>query len=504
MRKIFILVVALLPFLGWGQDAAKWAKARDYLSCRLSLEAIRGKVRTDTSIRGRFARVEPVLAAATIDAPPSSAVLDGTLRDFARVRQVVVEPLSRVDVRSFAASPDGVRRLLDTAFAIVGRGYVIDEGAKAGLRTAVGSFLAGRSSGAGAGSGVAAAGRPGAADSVAKAAGGDAGASGVSGASAAGKKPVIALGGQPDGQGAASRGSRGFDFWVLLPIVLLAGVCVVLRHKYLEIKDELRARKVEMRSFNENYFGSGRSSGGGSGAGSRGSSGSGGSGSGGSGSGSGGSGGPGGGSSGSSGSAADRKAIERAIADSNVIAELNQAIGRLQLRIVQLEGKGGASAGSGSGSGSGASSSVGGSASGGGSGSAGGASSGAAGQGLLKGRSKGVEVEKGKPVDGADVFYMAGPVNNYFPNSAKSFTKDNTVYRFKVSPNRQDAEFELHTSGAPINEIVQLAESYIKAACDEENLPTYPVKNIITKKAGQAILDGDKWIIKSKALIRYE
>ena len=59
-------------------------------------------------------------------------------------------------------------------------------------------------------------------------------------------------------------------------------------------------------------------------------------------------------------------------------------------------------------------------------------------------------------------------------------------------------------SGAPINEIVQLAESYIKSACDEENLPSYPVKNIITKKPGQAILEGDKWIIKSKALIRYE
>ena len=112
--------------------------------------------------------------------------------------------------------------------------------------------------------------------------------------------------------------------------------------------------------------------------------------------------------------------------------------------------------------------------------------------------------EPAKTAEDADVFYMAGPVSNYFPNSAKSTTKDNTVYRFKVSANKQDAEFELHTSGAPINEIVQLAESYIKAACDEENLPSYPVKNIITKKAGQAILEGDKWIIKSKALIRYE
>ena len=104
----------------------------------------------------------------------------------------------------------------------------------------------------------------------------------------------------------------------------------------------------------------------------------------------------------------------------------------------------------------------------------------------------------------ADVFYMAGPVNNYFPNSAKSLTKDNTVYRFKLSANQQEAEYELHTQGAPIMEIVQLAESYIKAACDEENLPGNPVKNILTKRAGHAILEGDKWVIKRKALIRYE
>jgi uncharacterized membrane protein YgcG len=412
MKKILVAVVLLMPAFCWAQDAAKWAKARDYLSCKLALEAIRSKVRTDTGIRGSFARVEPVLKGATIDAPPSAVSLDGTLRDFARVRQVVVEPLSRIDPGVFAGVPQGARRLVDTAFAIVGRGYEIGTAAKVAMGTAVANYLA-------------AAEVP---DTIAK-------ASGVA------RKPVIALGGQPDGQVAASQ-RRGFDPWVLLPIVLLGIVCVVLRQKYLEIKDELRARKVEMRSFNENYFaGVGRKPGGGSGGGSA------------------------GGSGASGGSGADRKAIERAIADSNVIAELNQAIGRLQLRISQLEGKPAAA---------------------------------------TKNKLKVAEPDRARPPDGADVFYMAGPVNNYFPNSAKSFTKDNTVYRFKVSANKQDAEFELHTSGAPINEIVQLSESYIKSACDEENLPSYPVRNIITKKAGQAILEGDKWIIKSKALIRYE
>ncbi|HEV2480287.1 MAG TPA: hypothetical protein VGS79_11505 [Puia sp.] len=406
MKKLLFAALALVPFLGWAQDAARWAKARDYLSCHLALEAIRSKVGGDTAIRGLFARVEPVLAGASIEAPPSATSLDATLKDFARVRQLVVEPVSRIDVRRFAALPDGARRLVDTACMIVERGYAIPMAMKVAMGSAVVNYLAAA---------------PQAPDTISK---------------VPARKPVIALGGQPDGQAAAAASaSRGrFDLWVLLPLLLLGVLCLVLWRKYQEIKEELRARKVEMRSFNDNYFKKG----------------------------------------GGSGSGPDRKAIERAIADSNVIAELNQAIGRLQLRIAQLEGKPVAAA----------------------------VSAGAGSAGAPKNKLK--VAEPVKAVDGADVFYMSGPVNNYFPNSAKSFTKDNTVYRFKVSPNRQDAEFELHTSGAPINEIVQLAESYIKSACDEENLPSYPVKNIITKKAGQAILEGDKWIIKSKALIRYE
>ena len=164
----------------------------------------------------------------------------------------------------------------------------------------------------------------------------------------------------------------------------------------------------------------------------------------------------------------DRREVEKILVDSKVLMELKQAVGKLQQQVAQLEGR----------------------------------------------KGKVVEPIRGKPVMTvaaapaavvpSDVFYMAGPVNNYFPNSAKSLTKDNTVYRFKLSANQQEAEYELHTQGAPIMEIVQLAESYIKAACDEENLPGNPVKNILTKRLGQAILEGDKWVIKRKALIRYE
>ena len=249
-------------------------------------------------------------------------------------------------------------------------------------------------------------------------------------------KPAIALGGQPNGQG-VERGGRGFDYWVLLPILMVIAGGVVVWRRMDRMKEELRSRRRELKSFTENY-----AKGGGSGAGAR--------------------------------VMLDRRELEKALGDSKLLMELTAAVSKLQQQVAQLEGR----------------------------------------------KPRAAEPVRGKPmmtavpatVAGApaaapapaDVFYMAGPVNNYFPNSAKSLTKDNTVYRFKLSANQQEAEYELHTQGAPIMEIVQLAESYIKAACDEENLPGNPVKNILTKRAGQAILEGDKWVIKRKALIRYE
>jgi hypothetical protein len=239
-------------------------------------------------------------------------------------------------------------------------------------------------------------------------------------------KPVIALGGQPSGQ-VVER--RGFDFWVLLPIVLVIGGGLLLWRRMDAMKEELRSRKREIRSITDNY-----AKGGGSGLRPVG---------------------------------LDRKELEKALGDSKVLMELTAAVSKLQQQVSQLEGR----------------------------------------------KVKMAEPLRGKPMIAAaappalvvpDVFYMAGPVNNYFPNSAKSLTKDNTVYRFKLSANQQEAEYELHTQGAPIMEIVQLAESYIKAACDEENLPGNPVKSILTKHPGQAVLEGDKWVIKRKALIRYE
>lgn len=104
----------------------------------------------------------------------------------------------------------------------------------------------------------------------------------------------------------------------------------------------------------------------------------------------------------------------------------------------------------------------------------------------------------------ANTFYMTGPTNNYFPSSARSSRRENTVYKFTLQPGGNEARFELHTTGASISEIIKVIESYIKPACDEENLPFSNIRNIVTRKQGIAILDNEKWIIKDKAVIRYE
>lgn len=103
-----------------------------------------------------------------------------------------------------------------------------------------------------------------------------------------------------------------------------------------------------------------------------------------------------------------------------------------------------------------------------------------------------------------EIFYMTFPVGNYFPISAKSDTRENTIYKFRVRPNKTEAEFEVHTAGAPIQDLIGMVQTYIKPACDEENMPSQQVKTIVTSMPGLATLEGDKWIIKKKALIRYE
>lgn len=103
-----------------------------------------------------------------------------------------------------------------------------------------------------------------------------------------------------------------------------------------------------------------------------------------------------------------------------------------------------------------------------------------------------------------EIFYMAKPVENYFPVSAKSTSPADTVYRFKVGSNSNTATYEVHTLGAPLNEIIKRSETYLIAGCVEDNISNEQTKRITTLKDGTVKLENNKWIITNKALIRYE
>lgn len=103
-----------------------------------------------------------------------------------------------------------------------------------------------------------------------------------------------------------------------------------------------------------------------------------------------------------------------------------------------------------------------------------------------------------------DVFFMKYPVENSFSNNHKSLTKENTIYKFFLKANKSEAEFEIHTEGVKIDEIISMVERTIKTGCDEDNNPSNYTKNIKTLNKGIVSLEGDKWVIKRKALIRYE
>ena len=427
MRNYLILVlVMMVPRLCGAQqaDTGKWNQARNYLNYKLSLAAIREKAVADASVAALLKKDASSLPAYTIGQAPDFAHLKQMLKDFPLVVQKLGDPLNRVSLAPMEqlAPEIGVGRLMDSAYAIVGKNYplelmAIQGGTRATLTADLKQYLA------------VAASAPVVQDSP--------------------KKPVEAqedVRRRPAEEAGGFVRGGGFNIWVLLLLAAVIFMGVYFYRELDRLKAMLKSQKREAASVErgrQDFSAGSRTVG------------------------------------------VDKKEVERIIGNSNVLHEVNEAVRALQVRLTQLErvaATGGATAG-------------------GAGGSAGGPQA-----GMMKEKVKAAEGTDKAKGDGqaADVFYMSGPVNDYFPNSAKSLTKENTVYKFKVSANRQEAEFELHTTGAPVKEILQLVESFIKAACDEENQPNFSVRNIVTKRRGQVILDGDKWVIKRKALIQYE
>ena len=105
-----------------------------------------------------------------------------------------------------------------------------------------------------------------------------------------------------------------------------------------------------------------------------------------------------------------------------------------------------------------------------------------------------------------NVFYLVKPINEtYFSKTNMKYAKSGMVYKFTIkNDNQNEATFEVISDGEDPNDIATRNQDTIKPACDEENIPGRIVRKIITLKLGHVSLEGDKWIIKTKALIKYE
>ena len=99
--------------------------------------------------------------------------------------------------------------------------------------------------------------------------------------------------------------------------------------------------------------------------------------------------------------------------------------------------------------------------------------------------------------------YFNKPFEDYFDNTYISDSPTNTIYKF-FKVNQNNAEFEIHTLSTSISDIITNRQTSIIPACDEKNSPPLNVSKIITVTKGQAKLDGNKWKITKKALIKYE
>ena len=461
MRKFITLsLLFILPLLGMlalpgrAQDKPdKWSKARDYLNCRLSLAVIQQKAKANPGLKPQLDQIQGPLSIVTVEDPLTYDNLVHVLQGFDKVLKNLTIPISKLNMKKMSAftdHKDGVTMLMDSVFDILKKSYSdvydsVEKAYRGALTEDVAKVLAPPHTVATTTGTVPAGAAPGAAGG------------GTAGARDSGHKQGVK---DPVNPATADSGGffAGFSFWTLVSLMVSLGVFVFAYRKIDTLEGQNKQRIKDLSSFTENYrpvVTGGAAGGGATGA-------------------------------GNATGSTDRKELDKVI--QNRIADLNDAISKLQNQVSQLENK------------------------------------------LSKVKpepvqqaglrtiyqepskpdlvvSRGPAATSGPAAAGpaaADVFYMVGPVNNYFPISAKSSSKDNTVYKFQVSANRQEASFELHTAGAPVMEIVRSAQSYIKPACDEENNPGPNVKNIVTVRPGMAILEGDKWIINNKALIRYE
>ena len=106
-----------------------------------------------------------------------------------------------------------------------------------------------------------------------------------------------------------------------------------------------------------------------------------------------------------------------------------------------------------------------------------------------------------------EVLFFSSPDNNGWPidESFHTFKEGASYYKLYIGDNKNVATFEFCNMPDSVNRALMNTEKIINSVCKSSN-SLNNVKNptkIITEKTGKAALEGNKWIVKEKAEIRY-
>jgi hypothetical protein len=110
-----------------------------------------------------------------------------------------------------------------------------------------------------------------------------------------------------------------------------------------------------------------------------------------------------------------------------------------------------------------------------------------------------------KPIQ--EVFYMATPDQNNFDISSLSntFKPTQSLYEFKVDNyDKSKASFTFYSDEIGIRDAVNYPHTYLDPVCESQNALNQNAKSINTIKPGIAEKRNDKWVVTTKAKIKYE
>jgi hypothetical protein len=114
-------------------------------------------------------------------------------------------------------------------------------------------------------------------------------------------------------------------------------------------------------------------------------------------------------------------------------------------------------------------------------------------------------IEAVKPLT-TEIAYFSLPMNErIFSNVTRSPVPNigATFYIFIISADGQTATFDFWNNHIAVEKAINKAHSHIDAACDILNDRDLKATHILTEESGFAELQGDKWIVKTKAKIKY-